>query len=260
VRKRLDFKRAVPPELITRCIDIALQAPTGSNAQGWHFLVVTDPALRRGLADLYRKAFELYLNTPGIRPTYEDSDPRHQQMPRVVDSASYLAEHLHEAPVHVIPCIEGRIEQRACSHKRPCTARSCRPPGRSCWPPARAGWGRRGPPCTSCTSRKPPRCSASPRRSRRRRCCRSRTSRGSDFKPARRPAVAPAHPLGALGTAPLDSRGRPRRAPRRASEHTAIVTIDRPERANALDPPTLLALASAWRELAADDDVRWRRA
>jgi len=111
VRKRLDFKRAVPPELITRCIDIALQAPTGSNAQGWHFLVVTDPALRRGLADLYRKAFELYLNTPGIRPTYESSDPRQQQMPRVVDSASYLAEHLHEAPVHVIPCIEGRIEQ-----------------------------------------------------------------------------------------------------------------------------------------------------
>ena len=111
VRKRLDFKRAVPAELITRCIDIALQAPTGSNAQGWHFLVVTDPALRRGLADLYRKAFELYLNTPGIRPTYESSDPRQQQMPRVVDSASYLAEHLHEAPVHVIPCIEGRIEQ-----------------------------------------------------------------------------------------------------------------------------------------------------
>ena len=111
VRKRLDFKRAVPPELITRCIDIALQAPTGSNAQGWHFLVVTDPALRRGLAALYRKAFELYLNTPGIRPTYEDSDPRQQQMPRVVDSASYLAEHLHEAPVHVIPCIEGRVEQ-----------------------------------------------------------------------------------------------------------------------------------------------------
>jgi len=111
VRKRLDFKRPVPADLITRCIEIALQAPTGSNAQGWHFLVVTDPALRRGLADLYRKAFELYLNTPGIRPTYDDSDPRQKQMPRVVDSASYLAEHLHEAPVHVIPCIEGRIEQ-----------------------------------------------------------------------------------------------------------------------------------------------------
>ena len=111
VRKRLDFKRPVPPELISKCIEIALQAPTGSNAQGWHFLVVTDPALRRGLADMYRKAFQLYLNTPGIRPTYEETDPRAQQMPRVVDSASYLAEHLHEAPVHVIPCIEGRVEQ-----------------------------------------------------------------------------------------------------------------------------------------------------
>ena len=110
VRKRLDFKRPVPADLVTRCIEIALQAPTGSNAQGWHFLVVTDPTLRRGLADLYRKAFELYLNTPGIRPTYEESDPRQQQMPRVVDSASYLAQHLHEAPVHVIPCIEGRTD------------------------------------------------------------------------------------------------------------------------------------------------------
>jgi nitroreductase len=111
VRKRLDFKRPVPRELISKCIEIALQAPTGSNAQGWHFLVVTDPALRRGLADLYRKAFQLYLNTPGIRPEYEESDLRAQQLPRVVDSASYLAEHLHEAPVHVIPCIEGRVEQ-----------------------------------------------------------------------------------------------------------------------------------------------------
>jgi nitroreductase len=111
VRKRLDFTRAVAPEPIARCLEIALQAPTGSNAQGWHFLVVTDPALRRGLAELYRKAFTLYLETPGIRPTYAAGDPRAQQMPRVVDSATYLAEHLHEAPVHVIPCIEGRVEQ-----------------------------------------------------------------------------------------------------------------------------------------------------
>jgi nitroreductase len=68
-------------------------------------------ALRRGLADLYRKAFTLYLETPGIRPTYAETDPRARQMPRVVDSATYLAEHLHEAPVHLIPCIEGRVEQ-----------------------------------------------------------------------------------------------------------------------------------------------------
>jgi len=111
VRKRLDFGRTIAPELIVRCLEVALQAPTGSNAQGWHFLVVTDSALRRGLADLYRKAFTLYLETPGIRPTYAETDPRARQMPRVVDSATYLADHLHEAPVHVIPCIEGRVEQ-----------------------------------------------------------------------------------------------------------------------------------------------------
>jgi nitroreductase len=111
VRKRLDFERPVEPGVVERCIEIALQAPTGSNAQGWHFVVVTDPAKRRGLADLYRKAFRLYLDTPGIRPEYASSDPRAAQMPRVVDSATYLADHLHEAPVHVIPCIEGRVEQ-----------------------------------------------------------------------------------------------------------------------------------------------------
>ncbi len=111
VRKRLDFKRPVPPELIRQCLDIAYQAPTGSNAQGWHFVVVTDAGKRRGLADLYRKAFEFYATNPAMRATYDESDLRTKQMPRVIDSASYLAEHMHEAPVHVIPCIEGRIEQ-----------------------------------------------------------------------------------------------------------------------------------------------------
>ena len=44
VRKRLDLDRKVEPELIERCIEISLQAPTGSNAQGWRVVVVTDPA------------------------------------------------------------------------------------------------------------------------------------------------------------------------------------------------------------------------
>ena len=111
VRKRLDFKRPVPAELVQKCIDIALQAPTGSNAQGWSFVVVTDAAKRKALADLYRQAFQFYVDNPDFRATYEPEDLRTKQMPRIVDSASYLAEHLHEAPVHVIPCIQGRVEQ-----------------------------------------------------------------------------------------------------------------------------------------------------
>ena len=111
VRKRLDFSRPVPPALVQECIDIALQAPTGSNAQGWSFVVVTDAAKRKALADLYRQAFQLYAENPDFRATYEPQDLRAKQMPRILDSATYLAEHMHEAPVHVIPCIQGRVEQ-----------------------------------------------------------------------------------------------------------------------------------------------------
>jgi nitroreductase len=108
VRKRLDLARPVPRDVVERCIEIALQAPTGSNAQGWHFLVVTDAAKRRALGDLYRRAFEVYASLH--RPSFPEGDPRAAQYPRVYDSARHLAQHLHEVPVHVIPCVEGRVE------------------------------------------------------------------------------------------------------------------------------------------------------
>jgi len=110
VRKRLDFSRPVEPAVVMKCIEIALQAPTGSNAQGWSFVVVTDPAKKKFIGDLYRQGFEAYANNPDLRPTYAETDPRAKQMPRVVDSAMHLAQHMHEAPVMVIPCIEGRVE------------------------------------------------------------------------------------------------------------------------------------------------------
>ncbi|HSQ00194.1 MAG TPA: nitroreductase family protein [Candidatus Dormibacteraeota bacterium] len=109
VRKRLDFTRPVDPAVIARCLEIAMQAPTGGNQQGWHFMVVTDAAKRRALGDLYRQAFEIYRAME--RPPLPADDPRHAQLPRVIASADYLAQHLHEAPVHVLPCIEGRVEQ-----------------------------------------------------------------------------------------------------------------------------------------------------
>ena len=47
VRKRLHLNRPVEPEIIERCIEVAAQAPTGGNRQGWHFVVVTDPVSGR---------------------------------------------------------------------------------------------------------------------------------------------------------------------------------------------------------------------
>lgn len=108
VRKRLDLTRPVELEVIKECLEIALQAPTGGNRQGWHFIVVTDPAKREGLAELYRRAFEAYAATPSPSGNLNDSE-RGRQLARVMESATYLASHLHEVPVHVIPCIEGRI-------------------------------------------------------------------------------------------------------------------------------------------------------
>ncbi len=99
VRKRLDLTRSVETEILQQCIDVALQAPNGGNMGRYHVMVVTDPAKRAGLADLYRKAYDQYL-----------APNREAYGPRIFESANYLAEHLHEIPVHIIPCIEGRVE------------------------------------------------------------------------------------------------------------------------------------------------------
>ncbi|MGA1542554.1 MAG: nitroreductase family protein, partial [Ilumatobacteraceae bacterium] len=55
VRKRLDLERPVEIEVVRECIDIAFQAPTGTNAQNWSFVVVTDPDKRAAIADAYRR-------------------------------------------------------------------------------------------------------------------------------------------------------------------------------------------------------------
>jgi len=111
VRKRLDFDRPVAPEVIERCIEIATQAPTGSNTQGWHFLVITDPGMRAKVSAFYRQSFELYAAAgSGRAPEVAAPDPHVAQMGRVRDSAIYLAEHMHRAPVLIIPCIAGRVE------------------------------------------------------------------------------------------------------------------------------------------------------
>ena len=59
VRKRLDLTKPVEREVIEVCLAIAQQAPAASNAQNWHFIVVTDADKRAALAELYRKAWDI---------------------------------------------------------------------------------------------------------------------------------------------------------------------------------------------------------
>ena len=114
VRKRLDLERLVEPAVIRECLELALQAPTGGNSQGWQFVVVTDLQQRKALADVYRKGWALYLqrrmagqaNLEGPASTSEGM----ATLGKILRSAIYLAEHMHEVPVLVVPCIQGRPE------------------------------------------------------------------------------------------------------------------------------------------------------
>jgi nitroreductase len=106
VRKRLDFERPVGRDVVMECLDIALQAPTGSNRQGWQWVFVEDAAKKRAVRDIYHANFQLYRQMP--RPEYAPGDPRAERAERVVDSADYLAEQFHRAPVMLVPCLEGK--------------------------------------------------------------------------------------------------------------------------------------------------------
>jgi len=108
VRKRLDYSRPVPLDVIQQCIEIAIQAPTGSNQQGWSFLIVTDADKKKRLADLYRKGVEIYAQMP--QPVRPAEDLRTQQRPRGLMSSMHLVQTMEQAPLFLIPCIEGRVE------------------------------------------------------------------------------------------------------------------------------------------------------
>ncbi len=104
VRKRLDFEREVPDDVLLECLQLAVQAPTGSNRQGWRWMVVRDAEKKEALAELYREAGGAYLAEAA--KTVEAGS----QTDRVMDSANFLAQKLGEVPVMVIPLIIGRVD------------------------------------------------------------------------------------------------------------------------------------------------------
>jgi nitroreductase len=111
VRRRLDLTRPVDLKLIEQCLDLAQQAPSGGNQQGWSFVVVTDPHKRRVLGALYKQGWDAYRQSISARVASEApaSAPRRDAL-RVYRSAQYLADHMGDVPVLVIPCINGRTD------------------------------------------------------------------------------------------------------------------------------------------------------
>jgi nitroreductase len=114
VRRRLDFDRPLDISLICECLELALQAPSGGNSQRWHFVVVTDPQKRQQLGEVYRKGWSVYCRDFHVEFPPEGKPHTQQTTPeRIADSANYLAKNYHRAPVLVIPCFTGRVEQTA---------------------------------------------------------------------------------------------------------------------------------------------------
>ena len=109
VRRRLDLGRPVDRSLIEECLEIAQQAPSGGNQQGWSFVVVTDTEKRRALGAIYKRGWDAYLQAMARRQSGSLSPAPRREVMRVYRSAQYLADHMGEVPVLVVPCLAGRL-------------------------------------------------------------------------------------------------------------------------------------------------------
>ena len=110
VRKRLDLTRPVERAAVEECIEIAMQAPSGSNRQTWQFVLVDDPGVKGQLAEIYREVFDGYAQATSA-VSYEAGDTRYERKDRINESATYLRDHYHEVPVLLVAYQLGRAEQ-----------------------------------------------------------------------------------------------------------------------------------------------------
>ena len=102
VRRRLDLDRAVDLDLVLECLDLALQAPTGGDLQGWRWIVITEPDTKARVREIYLDA--LTEASGGRRQPAADGSAD-----RMLEGAWHLATHLDQVPVLVLACIRGRI-------------------------------------------------------------------------------------------------------------------------------------------------------
>jgi nitroreductase len=111
VRRRLDFSRPVPHEVLRACVAVALQAPSGSNRWTLEFVVVTDAERRHALADAYRDAYAKYRASSGYIGRVDKGDPNlNRRQQRTAGAADHLAENFHRAPAIVLACGLGRAD------------------------------------------------------------------------------------------------------------------------------------------------------
>lgn len=92
---------------MTECLQLATQAPSGGNSQPWRFLVIDDPQVKLGIAELYRKGYGPYIDMQKAMVRAAGGDDESA----VIRSSDFLAENLEKVPVMVIPCLLTRLAE-----------------------------------------------------------------------------------------------------------------------------------------------------
>jgi nitroreductase len=95
---------AVPKEYIKKILWAATRAPNGGNVQPWRFMVVVDPEKKKRLQEIYAEQWAKYIEMDRGRPRADQSPEATRSHERTMAAGQYLADHLHEAPVIIIPC------------------------------------------------------------------------------------------------------------------------------------------------------------
>ena len=101
----------VPNELIRKILEAGTCAPSGGNMQRWRFLVIRDAEVKRTVGAYYKRAWD-----EQVAPRYRSGElapgMSRERFLRLLDAAEYLAAHIHEAPVWIVPCLEGGAPTR----------------------------------------------------------------------------------------------------------------------------------------------------
>jgi nitroreductase len=96
----------VPEALLRRILEAGTAAPSGGNMQRWRFLLVRDPEIKKAAAVYYKRAWDEQA-APRYRAGVPAPGVSVERFARMLGAAQHLADHFHEAPVWIVPCLEG---------------------------------------------------------------------------------------------------------------------------------------------------------
>lgn len=110
VRKRLDFDKPVARQTLQECLEIAFQAPNGSNMNTWRWVLVDDKAIIEKMAGIYNNAMDDYIAMLGDAVGEDYMGASTPGFEKINQSVDYLRDNMRRAPAILIPLLNGRVE------------------------------------------------------------------------------------------------------------------------------------------------------